>query len=95
MQQFLTILAFYRPFVVWSFMVNVALGFFGPYIVPAVVTKLFLTIFLWYFVNETHAKRKLTFYKNLGISTFKLFSTLFLIDIILTISFLTVFKEFT
>ena len=95
MQRFLAILAFYRPFVVWSFLINVAQGFFNPHIVPLIVTKLFLTVFVWYFVNETHARRKLTFYKNLGISTFVLFSSLFLVDIILTIGFLTIFKEFT
>ena len=95
MQRFLTILAFYKPFVVWSFVINALMGFFNPHLVPAIATKLFLTVFVWYYVSETHAKRKLTFYKNLGISTFKLFSSLFLIDIILTISFLLVFKEFT
>ena len=95
MQQLLTILAFYRPFVIWSFVINILIGFFNPMIVPAIVTKLFLTVFVWYFVTETNAKRKLTFYKNLGISTFKLFSTLFFIDVILTISYLEVFKEFT
>lgn len=95
MQQFLTILAFYRPFVVWSFVINAILGFLNPLIIPAIVTKLFLTVFVWYLVTETNAKRKLTFYKNLGISTFKLFSILFLVDISLTISFLVVFKEFT
>ena len=95
MQRFLTILAFYRPFVVWSFAVNVIMGFFNPHLVPVIVTKLFLTVFAWYYVSETNVKRKLIFYKNLGISTFKLFSSLFLVDIILTISFLIVFKEFT
>jgi len=81
--------------VVWSFVINAILGFLNPLIIPAIVTKLFLTVFVWYLVTETNAKRKLTFYKNLGISTFKLFSILFLVDISLTISFLVVFKEFT
>ena len=95
MQQFLTILAFYRPFVVWSFVINAILGFINPLIIPAIVTKLFLTVFVWYIVTETNAKRKLTFYKNLGISPIKLFSILFLVDISITVSFLVVFKEFT
>ncbi|MDO1499917.1 hypothetical protein Q2T40_07220 [Winogradskyella maritima] len=95
MQRFLTILAFYKPFVVWSFAINVLLGFFNPHLMPVIVTKLFLTVFAWYYVNETNAKRKLTFYKNLGISPLTLFSSLFLVDITLTIGFLTVFKEFT
>ena len=58
MQKLLTILAFYKPFVIWSFLVNIAITIVNPYIVPAVVTKLMLTIFVWYFVNETNAKRK-------------------------------------
>jgi len=66
----------------------------NPYIMPAVVTKLLLTIFVWFMVNETKAKRKLIIYKRLGISTIKLFSILFLVDISITISFLTVIKEY-
>lgn len=66
----------------------------NPYIMPAVVTKLLLTIFVWFMVNETKAKRKLIIYNRLGISTIKLFSILFLVDISITISFLTVIKEY-
>ncbi|WP_400077229.1 hypothetical protein [Winogradskyella sp. R77965] len=95
MQRFLAILAFYKPFVVWSFIVTAIIGFFNPHLVPAIVTKLFLTVFAWYYVNETSNKRKLTFYKNMGISPLKLFSIMFIVDCILTIIFLTVFKEFT
>ena len=94
MQQLLSILVFYRSFVVWSFLVNIAITIVNPYIAPALLTKLLLTIFVWYWVNETNAKRKLIFYKNLGISTIKLFSALFFIDSIITISFLVVIKEF-
>lgn len=53
-----------------------------------------MTIFVWYLVHETNARRKLTFYKNLGISPFKLFSVLFLFDIIVTVGFIVVIKEF-
>lgn len=94
MQQLLSILAFYRSFVVWSFLVNIAITIVNPFIVPAILTKLLLTIFVWYLLNETNAKRKLIFYKNLGISTLKLLSVLFIIDSIITISFLIVIKEF-
>jgi hypothetical protein len=66
----------------------------NPYIMPAVVTKLLLTIFVWFMVNETKAKRKLIIYKRLGISTIKLFSILFLVDISITLSFLMVIKEY-
>ena len=53
-----------------------------------------MTVFVWYLVKETNARRKLTFYKNLGISPLKLFSTLFLFDVAITIGFLVVIKEF-
>lgn len=95
MHRLLAILAFYKTFVVWSFVVTAIIGFFNPQLAPAIVTKLFLTIFAWYYVSETPNKRKLTFYKNLGISPLKLFCSIFIIDCILTIIFLTVFKEFT
>ena len=94
MRQFISILAFYRPFVLWSFVVNIAIAIVNPFIIPAIVTKLLLTIFVWYLVNETNAKRKLVFYRRLGISTIKLFSILFLMDISITISFIVVIKEY-
>jgi hypothetical protein len=94
MQQLLSILAFYRPFILWSFFINIVLTIVNPYILPAVITKLMLTIFLWYYTSETNAKRKLVFYKNLGISTLRLFSTLFFVDILFTIIFLLLIKEF-
>ena len=95
MQRLLAILAFYKPFVVWSFIVTAIIGFFNPQLVPAIATKLFLTVFAWYYVSETSNKHKLTFYKNLGISPLKLFSSMFVVDCILTIGFLIIFKEFT
>ena len=94
MQQLLSILAFYRPFVIWSFVINIAIAIVNPFVFTALLTKLLLTIFVWYMANETNAKRKLIFYKNLGISSLKLFSTLFLVDIIITITFITLIKEF-
>ncbi|TBV26207.1 hypothetical protein [Meridianimaribacter flavus] len=94
MQQFGAILAFYRPYFIWSFLVNIGITIFNPHIVPAVITKLFLTVFLWYLVTETNARRKLIFYKNLGISSFKLFSSLFIIDISIMIVYIILIKEF-
>jgi hypothetical protein len=94
MQKLLTILAFYKPFVIWSFLVNIALTIVNPSIVPAIITKFMLTIFVWYFVNETNTKRKLIFYNNLGISSIKLFSVMFFIDIFITIGYLILIKEY-
>lgn len=65
-----------------------------PVIAYAIIVKLFLTLFIWYITTEINAKQKFIFYKNLGISTFKFFSVLYLIDIFITITFLIVVKEF-
>jgi len=94
MQQFLNILTFYRSFVLSSFIINIAIVVVSPFIFPAIVTKLLLTIFVWYLFNETNAKRKLIFFNNLGISSVKLFASVFLIDISITIGFIILIKEF-
>lgn len=95
MYRFLAILAFYKPFVVWSFLVTAVVAFFNAHVAPAIATKLFLLIFVWYYISETPNKRKLTFYKNIGISPFKLFFIMFIIDCFLTLVYLSVFREFT
>jgi len=94
MQQLISILSFYRQFVVWSFIINIAIAIVFPFVSTAILTKLLLTIFVWYMVSETDAKRKLMFCKNLGVSTIKLFTVLFLVDIFFTITFIVVIKEF-
>lgn len=94
MQQLSSIFLFYRPFILWSFGINIFLSLIGYNLLPIFLIKLLLTIFLWYFLNETSAKRKLVFYKNLGISTFKLFLFLYVIDVFLSIPFLFLLKEF-
>ena len=94
MNQLFSIFVFYRPFIFWSFGLNIILSFLKYDMIPILIAKLLLVVFLWYFLNETNAKRKLVFYKNLGVSTFKLFSLLFIIDLFLSIPFLLILKEF-
>ncbi|PWK18297.1 hypothetical protein LX78_02209 [Xanthomarina spongicola] len=93
-QHFGAILLFYKPYVIWSFIINIVITFVNPQIIPAIITKLFLTILLWYFLNESHAKRKLNFYRNLGISSLRLFSSIFIIDVLLMIIYLSFIKVF-
>lgn len=95
MQRFLVIFTFYRLFAACSFVVNIVLAFFKSDYVPAIATKVFLTIFAWYYMNQTAEKRRLVFYKNLGISPQYLFVYMFVIDVVLTLIFLAIFKEFT
>ena len=94
LQRFEAILIFYKPYVLWSFSITILLVIFNPHIVPILITKLVFTLFLWYFMHETTANRKLIFYKNLGISNFRLFSTLFLIDICITIPAILLIQAF-
>ncbi|WP_353778121.1 hypothetical protein [Winogradskyella sp. 3972H.M.0a.05] len=94
MQRIAAILLFYKPMFVWSFAVTLVITIFNPLIFSAIITKLFLTFFAWYLVNETKTRQKLIALKNIGVSTFKLFSTIFFIDIVITIGFLIVIKEF-
>ncbi len=94
MYKFIAILTFYKQFVVWSFIVNVIIALYTPYAIPALCIKLFLVIFSWYYFNETTNKRKLTIYKNLGISSFKLFSIIFIVDSIITLLLLKLYTEF-
>jgi hypothetical protein len=94
MQRFGAIWLFYKPYFIWSFAINIVITVVNPQLVPAILTKLFLTILLWYLINETHAKRKLIFYNNLGISTLKLFCAIFIIDVLIMLAYLYFIKAF-
>jgi len=94
LQRFEAILLFYKPYAVWSFAVNILNVIFGPNLATAIFSKLILTLFLYYVINETNGQQKLIFYKNLGISSLRLFSSLFIIDIIITITFIVIMQEF-
>lgn len=83
-QRFGAILLFYKPYLIWSFAATILLISLGSEYAVICLAKLFLTGFLWYFLSETTAKRKLIFYKNLGISSFKLFGIIYIIDIFIT-----------
>ncbi|EGV42652.2 hypothetical protein BZARG_3008 [Bizionia argentinensis JUB59] len=94
MNRFGAILLFYKPYVLWSLGVTLFLISVDSDFIVICAAKLFLLTFLWYFLSETTAKRKLIFYKNLGISTLKLFSVLYIIDILITSLFFKVFNVF-
>jgi hypothetical protein len=94
LQRFEAILLFYKPYVLWSFAITVLLAIFNSHILPILITKLILILLLWYVMNETTAKRKLIFYKNLGISNIRLFSTLILIDIFISIPIIFLIQAF-
>jgi len=94
MQRFFTIMLFYKPFIWWSFGINLLLGLWQFNLILAAVAKLFMLVFLWYYCHETHYKRRFVFFKNLGISTRRLFMTVYTVDLAGTLAFLLLFKEF-
>lgn len=94
MQKLEAIYIFYRPFFFWSFAINILQFVFNPNLIPAIITKLILIFFVWYLVKETGNKKTLIFYKNIGISDFRLFASFLLIDISITVGFLLIMKEF-
>jgi len=94
MQQLASIFVFYKPFMLWSLGINMFFLSMGFSLFPIFLIKLILVLVLWYVLNETTAKRKLMFYKNLGISNFKLFFSLFVIDCLLSLPFLLLLKVF-
>lgn len=61
---------------------------------PILILKVLLVVFLWYYLYETPAKQKLLYFKNLGISTLKMFSYLVIIDLIISVPFLLILEEF-
>lgn len=92
MKHLLIFFHFYKTYIAWSFIITILLGFVDSHYIPAVLTKLFLTVFAWYITNETSNKHRLTFYKNLGISTYTLFFSMFVVDSVLTILIIFLFK---
>ena len=95
LNRLLTILFYYRTFALWSFFINI---FFliiqSSEIILVLITKLFIVCILYYLIIETKGKEKLTFYKNLGVSDFKLFASIYIIDALITIIFLSLINPF-
>ncbi len=94
MQQLSSIFLFYKPFLIWSFGVNIFLLVIGINILSIAFTKILLTLFLWHIIEDTKEKKILKILKNKGFTAFKLFSIIYLIDIFLSVPFLLVLNEF-
>ena len=65
-----------------------------PRVIPVATVKLFLVVFLWYFLSHVNGKKILNFYKNIGVSNFMLFASVFLIDVFISTLYLLLIKEF-
>ena len=94
MQKLSSILIFYKPFFYWSFAINILLTIFNPKVITAIATKLMLVVLLRYILKQANGGKILNYYKEIGISSFILFTSLFIMDIIITITYLFIIKEF-
>ncbi len=94
LSQFRAILFYYRPLALWSFTVTILLTVYSPEIISALLTKLFLMILFWLMINDRSMRKKIKFYKMVGVSNFKLVLALYVIDCLITCSFLLLIKGF-
>lgn len=94
MKRLYVLFNFYKLFIVWSLVINIFIGTINPNYIAALLTKLFLIVFAWYFITQTSNKQKLTFYKNLGISPSMLFTFVFAIDSLITVTSIFIIKQF-
>lgn len=94
MRKFFSIFVFYRPLIIWSFFINMLLCFLELKIFSILIVKFVLLIALWHLMHETFLRRKLKFYNKLGFSTIKLFGSIFLIDICMSIPFSLLLLEY-
>ncbi|AUC82220.1 hypothetical protein CW733_08800 [Lacinutrix sp. Bg11-31] len=94
LNQFRAILFYYKPIAIWSFVVTILITIYNPGIVCALLTKLFLMLLFLLMINDRSMRRKLKFYKMVGVSNFKLVATLYAIDSLITCSFLLLIKGF-
>lgn len=93
-KQFLSILNYYKPLALWSFLVTIAITVIKPELILAICTKLFLVFLLWIMISDRGLRKRLKFYKIRGVSHFKFFSTIFILDSLLTCIFLILIKGF-
>lgn len=94
LNRFRAILYYYRPLAIWSFAVTILLTIYNPEIVSALLTKLFLMALFWLMLNDSGIRKKLKFYKMVGVSNFRLVLILYIIDCFFTCGFLLLIKGF-
>lgn len=95
LRQIRSIFFYYKPLLVWSFVVNFLVAVNDYNIYHAILIKLFLIGLLWFILKERQIRKRLRFYKIVGVSNFRLFGTIFLIDCMVTIPFFLLLKCFT
>ena len=94
LRQFASILNYYKPLALWSFLVTIAITVIDPGLILALCTKLFLVFLLWIMISDRKLRQRLKFYKISGVSNLKFFSVIFLLDGFITCAFIYLIKGF-
>ncbi|QRM89612.1 hypothetical protein FG167_10370 [Lacinutrix sp. WUR7] len=88
------ILAYYKPLFVWSFTINLIVLIISQSFVLTILTKLFVVILFWLLLKDASVRRRIGFYKMVGVSNVKLLCFLFLIDCSVSLVFIFLIKGF-
>jgi len=94
LRQFVSILNYYKPLALWSFLVTIAITVINPELILALCTKLFLVFLLWIMISDRKLRRRLNYYRIRGVSNTKFIIIIFILDSIFTCSFIAVIKGF-
>ena len=89
-----SILAYYRPLFFWSCFINLIVLIMSQSLVLTLLTKLFLVILFGFLLRDFGVRRKIGFYKMVGVSNFKLLSIIYVIDCSVMLSFLFLIQGF-
>jgi len=93
-RQVTSILNYYKSMALYSFMVTLTVTIINPELLLAISTKLFLVFILWFMVSDRKLRQRLRFYKISGVSNLKFFSVIFLLDGLITCTFIHLIKGF-
>jgi hypothetical protein len=93
-KQVLSILNYYKSMAFWSFIVTLAVTIINLELILALSIKLFLTFVLWFMISDRKVRQRLRFYRISGVSNIKFFTVIFLIDSVITSTFLVLIKGF-
>lgn len=93
-KQVVSILNYYKPLALWSFLVTLAITIINPELILALCTKLFLVFLLWVMLSDRKLRQRLKFYRIRGVSNLKFFTAIFLLDSVITVVFIVLIKGF-
>ncbi|MDO6598354.1 hypothetical protein Q4512_15660 [Oceanihabitans sp. 2_MG-2023] len=88
------ILAYYKPLFLWSFSINIIVLIVSQSFLLTILTKLFVVILFGLLLNDFSVRKRIGFYKMVGVSNLKLLSFLFLIDCLVASIFIFIIKGF-